>query len=813
MLRNYFVAAIRNLFRNRAYAAINICGLALGFTAAILIGLFVRDELSYDRQWPEHERIFSMHREIKKAQPVSLATVRANFARAMELDFPEIEFATRLTASGGTLRQRNLEVASEIFWADSNFFRMFPPRVVAGDAGSALTRPDALVVTRRFARQLFNRENVIGEAVQLNGQQTLYIAAVIENLPSNSHFNFDVIAPGIAAFSPLSKLDALAANEVQPEPVYTYVRLRPGADVRKVNALMPSFAQRHATERIGGEPAWKLYDLSLVALPDIHFLPPGPTDMKPPADRSTLQALSVIGLLILFVAASNFVSMMSARSASRAIEVGVRKAVGATRRQIIVQFLGECLFYSGLALGIAIAAAEVGLPGFNGFLQKEIAFDYVREPMLGAAIVTAWLVVGLAAGAYPALILSMFRPVTVLKGVVSLPGGVGRLRHAMVVLQFGTLIALIVSTITIHRQTRFAIEDQLRVRGDQMYVMQGGCVMGFRDVAAKVPGVRDVSCTSDAALAMDAYATSFVLRNGGSLNLQGAMVDAAFFRISGIEPTAGRLFDEQHGEDNVLREAGITANPSIILNESAARALGYANPREAVGQVRRWSRVTRQNVGFRILEPQGSDVVGVVPDVALGSIRNAIAPMAYYIDPSMTSTLVLKLDGSTIPETMGALQAAWAKVTDGPPFAGRFMSQIINDLYADILRQRQLSAAFSAIAIVVASLGLLGLAVFTAQRRTREIGLRKAMGASRWDILRFISWKFVWPVLLANLLAWPCAGFFMRRWLDGFAYRVDLGPFTFLAASGLALLIALITVSSHALLVARSRPTEALRYE
>lgn len=816
MLRNYFAAAIRNLFRDRAYAAINICGLALGFSAVLLIALYARDELSYDRQFPEAERTYRMFVQAGGAKPVSISVTSANLAGALELDFPEVEFATRLVPGGGTLRQHDVEVGSFIYWADPDFFRMFPPQVIAGDAQAALMRPDALVITRRFARQLFGREDVIGEAVQFNRQQTLTIAAVIENPPSNTHFNFDVIAPGVASFSVLTRYDALAGRTgiIQPENVYTYVRLRPGADVGRLNAVMDRFAQRHVAGDIDGTPSWKRYKFTLVSLPEIHFLPPSIADMKAPGDRRTLHGLIVIGVLILFVAGSNFVSMMTARAARRAIEVGVRKAVGATRRQIIVQFLCECLFYAGLALGIAMIAVELVLPGFNGFLQREIAFDYVRDPTLGAAIAGAWLMVGLAAGAYPSLVLSMFRPVTVLKGVSSLPGGPGRLRHALVVLQFGTLVALIASTITIHRQTRFAIEDQLRVAGNQVYIMDFACTAGFKDVAAQVPGVRDASCVSGSALSRDRFGIEFALQNGGTFNFRGAMVDPSFFGLFGVAATAGRLFDEQHGEDNlVAREPATTANPSIIVNESGARALGYANPADAVGKSRRWTRITVRDNDFQIIDAASSEIVGVVPDFSVGSIRRAIEPTVYFIDPPMTFILAMQLEGNAIPETIRGIREQWAKSTDGRPFRGQFLSQIINDLYADIQRQTKLFAAFSGVAIVVASLGLLGLAVFTAERRTREIGLRKVMGASRADILRFIGWQFARPVLLANLIAWPAAWFFMRRWLDGFAYHVDLGPLAFVAASALALVIALLTVSGHALLVARARPAEALRYE
>jgi putative ABC transport system permease protein len=805
VLKYYLAAAIRNLFRDRAYAAINVFGLALGFAAAILIGLFVRDELTCDRAYPHSERIFRLQMDIKGA--TSLGVADARFAPALELDFPEVEFATRLRPGSGYMKHKGVEIWASFRRADPSFFRMFPPQVVAGDPNAALERPDMLVVTRRFARQLFGREDVVGEPVQLRTPRTLHVGAVIENLPSNTHFSFDAVA------------STTSDEQAQPGNALTYVRLRPGADIRELQGRMPDFVRRHVTETVGNEPVWKILELKLVALRDIHFLPPGVSDMKAPSDRRTVGALMVIGLLILFVAASNFVSMMTARSARRAIEVGVRKAVGATRRQIVVQFLGECLFYAGLALGIATIAVEVALPGFNGFLQREIAFDYIREPTLGAAIAAAWLAVSLAAGAYPAFILSMFRPVTVLKGVLSLPGGPGRLRNAMVVLQFGILVALIVSTITIHRQTRFAMEDQLRVPGDETYVMRVPCVVGFgfrsvfRDVALQIPGVRQAACASDSALQTDRAGAIFKLQDGSSRNLNPGHIDTDFFDVFGIEPLAGRVFDHQHGEDSIAVDATATANPSIILNESGARALGYANPRDALGKTHYWHRLMARNGTMAPLEAQPSEVVGIVPDFTIGSVRNAIEPTVYYIQPQASFALVLKLDGKTIPETMRALEAEWKKAASGGPLIGQFMSQIINERYADIQRQARLFAAFSAAAIVVASLGLLGLAVFTAERRTREIGLRKVMGASRADILRFIGWQFAQPVLLANLLAWPFAWFFMRRWLDGFAYHVDLGPTAFLAASAVAVLIALITVSGHALLVARARPAEALRYE
>jgi putative ABC transport system permease protein len=811
MLRNYLAAALRNLFRNGAYAIINIFGLALGFAATILIALFVRDEYSYDRFYPGYDRVYRVMETINLpgAAPLRIAVTASNIAPAMKLDFPEVETATRLAQRGAILRQGNIEGFTMLSWADPNFFRIFPMQVISGNLDEALNRPDGLVLTRKTARRYFGRDDVVGKALQVDRQYTMHVAAVIEDLPPNTHLDAEAFAPGVASFSALTLLDAAAAadpNALKPENVYTYVRLRPGAQVDRVTAAMKDFALRHVTGQIGGLPVAKAFLFSLIPLADIHLQPGSTADMKPPGDARTLQTMIGIAGLILFVAGSNFVSMMTARAAGRAVEVGVRKAEGATRGQIIVQFLGECLFYTALAMIFAILAVELGLPALNGFLQREIVFDYLRNPTLGTGIITVWLVTGLAAGAYAAFVLSMFRPGAVLKGVVFLPGGSGRLRQALVIFQFGTLIALIVSTMTIQRQTQYAMQDRLRLPTEQIYLGHSGCPDSFRDAVSRIQGVLAATCGSGSALTYDRFSVMFDSPGGSKVSLKGAPVDYGFFELFAVKPLAGRLFAPDRGEDDVLR-ANPTgdSNPSIVINETGMRALGYASPQAAVNQYKVWNRLWSK-------DSQSSQIIAVVPDFSVGSVRDVIEPTAYYIEPRRVSITVLKLDGRAIPETLGAVKALWEQTQDSP-FNGLFLSQRVNDLYADIQRQSAIFSVFAGVAVAIASLGLLGLAVFTAERRTREIGLRKVMGASRWDILRLLGWQFAQPVLWANLIAWPAAYLLMRRWLEGFAYHVDLSPVVFVAASALALVIALATVSGHALLVARTRPVEALRYE
>jgi putative ABC transport system permease protein len=817
VLQNYFAAALRNLVRNGAYTIINILGLACGFAAILLIALFVRDEYSYNRFFPDYDRIYNITETISLPgeSPLHIAVTAADIGPAMKLDFPEIEAVTRLSPEPVSLRHGDVDEPDIVYWADPNFLRVFPMKIVAGDPNEALSRPDSLVLTRRAARRYFGRDDVVGETLELSRQHNMRIGAVIEDFPANTHFDIDVLAPAVASFSALAELDASDANPnaLRKENVYSYFKLRAGARITQVVDAMSDFTLRHVRGELGGQPVAKAYHFNLVPLTRIHLQGSQIADMKPPGDPLMVQTLIGIAALILIVAGSNFVSMMTARAAGRAVEVGVRKAEGATRAQIVTQFLGECLLYTALALVLAIATTDLALPAMNGFLQRDIVFDYLRDPVLGCGVIVAWLLTGLAAGAYAALVISRFKPGVVLKGLVFLPGGSGRLRHILVVFQFGTLIALIVSTATIHRQTQYALEERLRLPTNQIYISRFNCPKSFKEAVTQLPGVLTSSCVSGSALSYDRSSSMFESASGRPIAVRGAPVDYDFFGLFSVQPLAGRLFSRDRGEDGVLRSSSIAdTNPSMIINETGARALGYATPQAAVGQYRLWNRIVIDEQGINPTPVQSSQIVGVVPDFAFDSARTVIEPTVYFIDPHQTSATVLKLDGPRIPETLRAVQTLWSRVTDSA-MDGLFLSQRVNDLYADIKRESAIFSIFSGVAIVIAALGLLGLAVFTAERRTREIGLRKAMGASRWDILRFMGWQFARPVLWANLIGWPLAYLCMRRWLDGFAYHIELDPTVFVAASAAALFIALVTVSGHAILVARTNPVEALRYE
>lgn len=820
MLRNYLAAAVRNFLRNGLYASTNVTGLALGFIAALLIALFVRNEYSYDRFFPDHERIYRISEMIRMPgrSPIYSNTTASDVGAALKREIPQVQMAVRLAWTRGVLVSNGREAVVTMRWADPDFFRLFPFTTLSGDLRGALSSPDGVVLTHTVAFQLFGRDTVIGERLQLDHEHVLRVTAVIADPPSNTHLNVQAVASGLAPFSRLATLDARAAEPGAPiksEEVYTYVKLESGVAEESFGRAMRAFTDRYVQGEMNGVPVSRFWLFQLTPIARIHLQPGGAADMKTTVDPRTLEAMIAIAVVIVIAAVSNFAGMMTARAARRAVEVAVRKTVGATQSQLVFQFLGECLSYALAALALAVLAVDLIMPAFNQFLQRDMSFDYIRDPALGAALVSAGVMTGLAAGIYPALVMSRFRPGAVLKGIEGLSGGSARGRQLLVVMQFAALIALIVASLTVHRQARYALDERLHVPADQIYLAVSGCPLGIKEALGNVSGVLRAACASDSALTFGHIGTSVATHERGKVTFRMAPVgDADFFRSFGIEPLAGRLFEPDRTEDNLLREnIASSSNPSIVINETGARMLGYAAPSEAVGQFAIWGRIEPIDHRARGFEAVSSRIIGVVPDFSIGSVKEVIEPTLYYVDPSFGEDLILRLDGGAMARTMSAVETLWSQHSAAVPLQGRFLSEHVNELYADVVRQATLFTLFSVVAVVVAALGLLGLAVFTAQRRTREIGLRKVMGASRWDILCFLGREFTRPVLWANVIAWPVAWFFTRQWLKGFAYHVDNSLFVFVAASVLALIVAVGTVAGHAWLVAKTRPVEALRYE
>lgn len=756
MFRSYLAAALRHLARNQLYAWINIAGLAIGFAAAILIALFVWHERSFDRFLPGYENIYRLSSEVNVGGSSASSTddVKGPIIEQLKLDFPQIRSIASLRndfGSSDSLRRGEVEAIEPGFWwADPDIFEVLPLSAAAGDLRTALERPDGLVLTRRMARKYFGTELPLGQTIEIDREHTMRVTAVLEDLPSNTHLNTEIFA-STRALPPL------------PEGIvfrcYVYLRLAPGASVEALRAALPTFVEH--LERQRHNTVLHTLGLSLIPIDEIHLRHAGRFAMKPAGDSRLLGAITIVGLLVLLTAAINFINLMTARSSRRAVEVGVRKAAGGSRGDLMLQFIGESVMYCLIGMVFAIALAELLLPRLNGFLDRSIVFDY-WHPLSLAGLVGTVLAVGALAGVYPALVLSAFRPATVLKGVGPQAAGSGRLRQLLVLLQFAILIGLILTTGLIQRQTAFGLREGLRFDQDQL-------------LSILVP---PTGCT------------------------RSAFTDR-------VRALAGRFFSQDREADIMSsspQERDTDKIRRTVINETAARQLGFADPAAAVGQI--FTSVTGVLPGTR------REIIGVVPDFARDSVRVPIDPVFYDDSAPYSNQLNVKLSGTKVPETLQAIDDLWKQMAPLPaPTTRHFYDQYTQTLYRDLERQSTLFSLFAAIALLLAGLGLFGLAAFTVERRTREIGIRKVLGAATGDVLRLLLWQFARPVLWANLITWPLAAWLMTRWLETFAYHIDLPLWLFPATGVATLTIALLTVSVHSILVARAKPVAALRYE
>ncbi|HLZ77039.1 FtsX-like permease family protein [Phenylobacterium sp.] len=816
MLRSYLAAALRNLGRNRLYAGITIAGLAIGFAAAMLVALFVRDEYSYDKFIPGWQRTYRISQLVTApgGKTSDNAYTPVPLAAALRFEFPEMEEVSRFAFGGFPPEVRHGEISAAeqgVQFVDPNFFRIMPMPKVAGDIAHGLDAPDTVIVDLSTARKYFGRDTPIGEILMVD-KHPLRVVAVLQDLPSNTEINGNLF---VSALAPNSVMNDPAYNMWAGNRLNTYFRLKPGASLASVMARMPAFVKRYDSNSTDANTV-RMVPINVA---DIHMRRAMSTQFdKAPADPGIVASIGAVGALIVLVAAINFVTLMTARAARRAVEVGVRKAAGASRRDLIVQFMGEAFVYVLLAGLVSVALAELLLPAFNLLVQRRIHFDYLHDPGLAAGIFGVLLLVALLAGAYPAFVLSRFRPAAVLKGgPVQGAGGAG-VRQVLVVLQFSVLIALILGAGTIYRQTMFSIKASTRLDNDQvMLLFAQPCTDTLRDQVRRVPGVINAACSSGDTLAlMDNEVTVTAGRHKNPYVVLSP-VDPNFFDVYRLKPVAGRFYDPNRPADAAN---GATFHQPLVINETAVREMGFASPAQAVGQSIVWDGLADPGCTGRCWSGTTrlpSLIIGVVPDFSFASARTkigaAILPIAQKSGGQYDSmALNVRLDPAMKAQALPAIDKVWKRFGNGP-IIRYFVDQFLLRWYIDTIVQGAVITACALIALSIACLGLFALSAYTTERRTKEIGIRKAMGANSGDILKLLLWQFTKPVLWASALAVPAAWFAMNWWLQGFVYKVPLAPWTFVAAVGLAVLIAWGTVFVHALRVARARPVGALRYE
>jgi putative ABC transport system permease protein len=827
MWRNYLTVGLRALSKNRTYAFINIFGLALGLAACLLILLYVRYETSYDEWLPDSERVFQVQATWHEAgQPVTRSQRSPHPVRdTIAAGFPEIEAVTvALPGRMQTLRDGQPVSVDELY-VDPAFFDIFQLEFVRGSAGTALPNVNSLVLTEREALQQFGTTDVLGRTVTERTAQGTYdykVTGVIRDLPRNSHLQLATIA----RYDPASWDSVPAAFKSWGSMnQHHYVKLRVGADAARINAALPAWEKKVIPpETMEGRTTTRadIMDLKLVNVADVHLGDAQLSAFTPGNEPRTVATFAIVAMLILVMACINFINLSTARSGQRAREVALRKVLGASRRQLVAQFLGESLLLVAIATVIALALVELTAPRLGAFLDADLSFGYFGVDGFLLPVLLLAAAVGALGGLYPALYLSRFQPAAVLKANAASAQGQGSpaLRNALVVAQFAISIGLIVCTAVIYSQTRFVETIDPGFKREGLIQMEGAYRLAasydaFKREALRVPGVAAVGLTN---LGVAATNRSIVLARAPE---QSAPVDVGFYRVDpdffptmGMRLLAGRLLDDRHSKDQVLRSTtGVTEiapellsrGVNVVVNRRAAMQLGYSDPGAAIG------RTVKVGMDGDDLVP--STIVGVVEDTRIRTARDEIEPLIFGYDRTRTSQVLFRYSEAVPAEVMAGLRRVWLRFQPDFPFQADFAEDLIAELYARDRARAAMFLGFSIFAIVIACLGLFGLAAFTTERRTKEIGIRKVLGARIRDIVRLLTWQFSKPVVIANLVAWPLAWWAMRDWLNGFDVRIALTPGPFVLAGLLALAIAAGTVAGHALRVARLNPIHALRYE
>ncbi len=712
---------------------------------------------------------------------------------------------------------------------------MFPLPALAGDPQSALAQPDTVVITHRIARKYFGRDLPIGDFLQIQANtppppgspppapgsvpwHPMRVTAVLKDLPSNTNLTTEIFASARSAYSDLSIMDAHPS--LGGISNYTFIRLSPKQTDADLQRVLPDISKPEDDTFKKFTPGSK-FAFHAVRLAEVHLTPPGLTavTVKPVGSRAVAYAIAGVGALIVLVAAINFVTLMTARAARRGLEVGIRKATGAQRTDLMAQFIGEALIQVAFAAVIAVALAAVLIKPFSAFVQRELTLDFIHDPLLLATVAAAVLVIGFLAAIYPALVLSSFRPAAVLKGGLVQTAGSPIARQALVVVQFAILVGLIVTTATLYRQTRYALDKGLGTVDSRLITrVIGSCTTAFPAEVRKLPGVAGAVCHS--VNAMNSPNTKNIVNvqigGGRKVTFDLAPVDFGFFELYGVHPLAGRVFARDHGEDGILADPKSTTMPTVVINETAAHGLGFSDARQAVGKSMIWTRYARPAVPSPTAQPTPvtapSRIIGVVSDTPV-TVHTPVDPMFYFVWPQQFNVLTIRLTGQDMPATIRGIQATWKRVNGAQPLIEGFLAQTRLTLYLDLIIQGVTIGICALLAVLIACLGLFALSAYTTERRTKEIGVRKAMGADTRQVVFLLLWQFTIPVLVAIGVAIPVGFFAMNWWLHGFIYHVELSVWTFVAAAVAGVVIAWATVSYQSFVVARAKPAGALRYE
>jgi len=810
MFRNYLTVALRNLWKHKFYSIINILGLAIGLACFLFILLFIRDELSYDLYHEKADRIYRVNFDGHAfEQDLNFAVVGAPLGPTILEAYPEVEQQCRFRSYGSyAVRYEDQSYTEEaVIYADSTLFDVFSFELVKGDSEKALVEPNTIVITEEIAQKYFGDEDPMGKSLTLDNDDLCRVTGVMKAIPKNTHFNFDMFVS--MATTGESRNNMWMSNNFQ-----TYVVLREGADADKVNAKFDQLVRDDVgpeLEQFMGKTiddlmaAGNYINFSLFPMTKIHLYSDKQEELAATSDIKYIYIFAFIGIFILLLACINFMNLSTARSASRAKEVGMRKVVGAGRLQLIFQFLSESVVITFLGFLLAIAGLVALLSRFNVLAGKELSIAQINQPSLWAFMLFLVAFVGILAGSYPAFYLSAFKPIAVLKGrLVKRLGHQISLRSVLVIFQFAITVGLIVGTMIISSQLSYIQNKKLGFDKEQILILKNFYTLGnncqaFKDEVLKHPQVINASMSSSLPTPSSRNSSAtFLGRTPDPAKthvMQLFTVDHEYVPTLGMEIVEGRAFSRDFPSDS----------SAVILNQSAVEMYGLDDP---LGQeISTFSGGTPENP-----EITTTKVIGVVQNFHYESLRSKIGPLAIFLGPSR-GRLSIKMKGGDIPAFINDMQKQWTTMGPGQPFNYTFMDEEFSAVYEAEDRIGQIFSVFTFLAIFIACLGLFGLATFTAEQRTKEVGIRKVIGASIGRIFILLTAEIMKWVLIANLIALPIAYYFMNQWLEGFAYPVDLNWMTFTIALVLSLVIALITVSYQALKTAWMKPVKSLRYE
>jgi putative ABC transport system permease protein len=805
MLKNYLLSTLRNITKRKGFSILNVLGLSIGLAASLLILQYVKDELSFDNFHANGENIYRVKYDYyKDGQRVfECATAFNNIGPTLKADYPEVENICRLYLryGGGIVQYNDISMKeTNVFIADQSFLEMFSYPLVAGERSTALKEPNTAVVEEATAKKYFGNESPIGKRIRFGNREDYEIRGVIKS-PENSHLKFTFLFSykTYPLFYPEMPLTDWEQGWGWYD-FYTYVQLKPGTNPASLDAKFPD-----VVKKLGREGDVDRFKFSLQHMPDIHLYSNLLQEARVNGNGESVYFLLVIALFILVIAWVNYVNLSTARAVERAKEVGVRKSIGAARAQLAFQFIAEAFVINLIAVFVGMALLNISIPFFNTISGKDLTSTILADPMFWYAVVALYVVGSCFSGLYPAIILSSYKPALVLKGPMKGSREGMFLRKGLVVFQFVASVALIAGTLIVYQQLRFMQNRELGIDINKMLVINAPGVVqnrelypsqynSFKNEMLRHPSVKKMTGSSEIPGNL-IYWTIGSKRVGldqevGSTVMYRVGIDHDFFSTYGNRVLAGRVFAPEYTADS----------SSVVINRKTVEVLGFKDAEDAVG-------------GMIAFGEDTLTVVGVVENYHQEGLKNDFRPTAFHLAPNDQAFYSLKVDTNELPQTLAYAREKYSQLFPGNPFEYFFLDTFFNRQYKNDQQFGQVFGFFALLAIFVASLGLFGLASFTASQRTKEIGIRKVLGSTVSNIFLLLSKDFLKLVIVANFIAIPLVWVLMNNWLDTFAFRITIGVWIFVVSAVITTLIALITVSYQSISAAIANPVRSLRYE